>query len=181
MSVIIEAFSVIVRVASITEKYQGGAQAFINDLPNSTYCSDGALCRVGFMRTEDAHFYASEIMSKGLHSIALNDSNNDIAYASQSGGLVYGCGWILVREFVLNHHDDVVLCASLVGVEDRGLAVPEGWTYEQYKSLTLHHKSDILDLYKDLTSVSFEATIASISEKRYIGIPNFRKNNETLN
>lgn len=181
MSVIIEAYSVIARVESIANNYIGSIEAYFNDLPNSTFCSDGILCRVGFMRMEDAHFYASELMSKGLHKAPIGEPNSDIAYASQVGGLVYECEWILVREFVLNDNNDFVLCASLGGAEERGLAVPEDWTYEQYNSFSHHQQDDIVELTKDANSALFEATISDTPDKRYIGIPNIRKSNEPLN
>jgi hypothetical protein len=40
MPVLVEANSIIVRVAAVRERFKGGWAAFVDDVPNSTLCGD---------------------------------------------------------------------------------------------------------------------------------------------
>jgi hypothetical protein len=55
MAVLIESYSVVVRNATIADKYPGGMDAY----PNATFCLDDHLCRVGFMVAQDAEVFAA--------------------------------------------------------------------------------------------------------------------------
>ena len=49
MAVLCEAISVVVRRDAIDKYFKGGWIKFVDDVPNSTMCTDGELVRVGFM------------------------------------------------------------------------------------------------------------------------------------
>jgi hypothetical protein len=53
MSVLRDASSVLVRAATLTDKYPAVLQAYRAGVPTQTWCSDGKLTRVGFERPED--------------------------------------------------------------------------------------------------------------------------------
>ena len=40
MSVLLEAFSAVVRLTSVVEKYEGGCDQFMREVPNSTVCGE---------------------------------------------------------------------------------------------------------------------------------------------
>jgi hypothetical protein len=67
MSVLIEAYSVIVSRGTLERLYPGGVASYERDSPNRTFCADPHLTRVGFMVSEDAWYYIEQILSpRGL-------------------------------------------------------------------------------------------------------------------
>jgi hypothetical protein len=66
MTVLVEAYSVLVRVDAIKTSLIGGLSRFTELVPNQTLCSDGVLCRVGFMVLEDASFFTNQLFGEGL-------------------------------------------------------------------------------------------------------------------
>ena len=68
MAVLIEAYSVIIRVHAIREKYFGGVKAFMSDIPNSTFCTDGSLARAGFMSLGGEFFFSAGLTTTNLYT-----------------------------------------------------------------------------------------------------------------
>ena len=180
MAVLIEAASVIVRMEAIQNKYFGGISAFYASIPNDTYCSDGLLCRVGFMSDADAHFYISELMNNGLHRPLKNEKNTDIAYAQQDIGLVQPCSWLTTGPFVIDHENHTVLACSLNNDPQQGLAVPPHWSYEQYASLQRHSVDEIESISPKENASILEVRVNNSKEKLYIGTTSKRNSSDTI-
>ena len=93
MAVLCEALSVIVKTRSLNEKLKGGKQEFLKLIPNSTYCSDGELERVGFLSPEEAENYILTLKGKGLEFLQNNESV-DIVVIDMLKGPTVSCEWI---------------------------------------------------------------------------------------
>jgi hypothetical protein len=170
MAVVVGAISVIIRVEAVKKSFFGGVANFVKLIPNKTMCSDGLLCRVGFMALEDAEFFINQMFANGLAETADESvENQEIAIATQNSGLLFPCAWIEVAEVNLLNEEGAVLVASLKGVAPLPLAVPVGWTYEDHKSVTTIHSDDIkkLNVVKD----NLHEIINSDDSVLYIGRP----------
>ena len=62
MAVLVEGISVIIRRRVIEEKFPGGWDAFVEDVPNETLCADDELARVGFMSPDDVKAYCKKLI-----------------------------------------------------------------------------------------------------------------------
>lgn len=180
MAVLIEAVSVIVRMEAIQNKFFGGISAFYAAIPNDTYCSDGSLCRVGFMSDADAHFYMSELMRNGLHRPLDNKENTDIAYAQQDVGLVRPCSWLTTGPFVIDHENHTVLACSLNNDSQQGLAVPPHWSYEQYASLQKYRLDEIESVTAKEDFSILEVQVKNSKKKLYVGSTSKRDSSDPI-
>lgn len=169
MAVLIEAFSVIVRVQAIRDKYFGGVKAFMDDIPNATFCTDGSLGRVGFMSLDDAFFFSAELMKKGLDGLSGDRENTDIAYAVQDVGLIDKCSWLVVKRLSIDAHKHEVTACSLDTDVQQGLSVPKNWSYEQYASLTSVSDREILFTSQEEDSAVLTLRVKNQAEDMYLG------------
>jgi hypothetical protein len=174
MAVLIEAFSVIVRVQAIRDKYFGGVKAFMDDIPNSTFCTDGLLGRVGFMSLDDAFFFSAELMNKGLDSLRGDRENTDIAYAVQDVGLIDECSWLVVERLSIDAQNHEVTACSLVNEIQQGLSVPQNWSYEQYASLSKVGEEEILLMTHENDTDVLTLSVEGKAEKMYLGRTNLK-------
>ncbi len=93
MAVLTEALSVIIKDSSLRTKFIGGIMEFFKTIPNNTYCSDGQIHRIGFMRPQDAEAYIRHLERNGL--IYLFGSHCiDIAIVDMLKGPVVNCKWL---------------------------------------------------------------------------------------
>lgn len=162
MPVLIEAISVITRVDAINQKFPGGWEAFVDDCPNQTLCSDNALARVGFMSPVDVEYYIQRLERLGL--IYQDDQQEavDIVVVDQLRGPLAKCSWIETGHIDLdNNPKQKVAAARLIGDESLVFMRPDDWNFEeslsnQYgftptesveKSLTFLRHQDGLDVY----------------------------------
>ena len=137
MAVLVEATSVIIKRSSIDEKYPGGWESFVRDVPNKTLCADSLLARVGFMSSIDVESYINFLRKKGLVYLS-KTSEYDLVVADQCRGLCVDCDW---TEFgYINYDEDpekqVAVC---IHVDDEGdpFMTPDWWKFEEYAKLTL--------------------------------------------
>lgn len=170
MAVLVEAFSVLIRVKAIESLLLGGVPRFFELVPNETLCSDGVLCRVGFMAMEDALFFANQLLGEGL--TAATDGcveSPDVAIASQSGEMVYPCAWIELDQLEIGGVGRTVWGASMEGKGELPLATPKGWTYDRYASFS---KVDV-DTIADVTGSNdvVREFVDSDGTTRYLGRP----------
>jgi len=68
MGVLIEAENVLIRNATVKQRLRGGMQEYERRCPNDTFCTDGQICRVGFMVIADAVSYIDHLESLGFAS-----------------------------------------------------------------------------------------------------------------
>jgi len=124
MSVLAEAVSVIVPRAVIDRAYPGGLDAFLRDCPNRTVCTDGLLVRAGFLKHEDAEYFAGLLAAEGLR-VRERDVFVDVAIVDQNTGPLAVCLWL---EFA-RERDGTPVCWH-AAARRGALHVPEGWERE---------------------------------------------------
>jgi hypothetical protein len=138
MAVLVEGISVVVRSDAIQSKIAGGLERFRQLIPNSTYCDDGELARVGFLAPADVQTFIEELVDAGL-AFMEDGRCVDIAVCDQQRGPTADCDWL---EFThLSMEGGKVGAAWLYEGERKGhgahisstnmkLATPVGWQYE---------------------------------------------------
>lgn len=126
MSVLIEAYNVVIQRDTLTRKYPGGLKQYGQDCPNLTYCYDDHLTRIGFMAFDDASAFANRLL-QDYHLDAL-----EIAIVVQDRGLLAPREWL---EYAL-HRDGWAMC-WLKGSDPTKLAAPAGWSLEQGRALKM--------------------------------------------
>lgn len=93
MAVLAEALSVIIKDSSLKTKFIGGPKEFYKTIPNNTYCSDGQIHRVGFMRPKDTENYIRNLERNGLIFI-FRDNCIDVAVVDMLKGPTLNCRWL---------------------------------------------------------------------------------------
>lgn len=156
MAVLVEAISVIVRVATIESHFKRGLDGYKEIVPNETFCTDGRLTRVGFMAPPDAAHFGTALRNIGLN---IHDGSQwiDMALVSQLHGPSMPCDWLqagklkegpsvagmldedlsrgtafLPTDLLLRYQDGSLdpSVAKQVGCDEILVACPIGWTYE---------------------------------------------------
>ncbi len=93
VAVLIQGYSVVVRKAMLAAMYPGGTDASARDCPNSTFCADEHVSRVGFMQAGDAERFMAELAAKGL-TPTRDGRAEDVALTAQDYGFVRPCDWL---------------------------------------------------------------------------------------
>jgi hypothetical protein len=89
MAVLTDFYSIVVRVATVNETYPGGLEAYEDSCPNSTFCSDGEVCRVGFMAWADA-----QVFLESLQRFNITPETGDVAIVREDKGLLQASDWL---------------------------------------------------------------------------------------
>jgi hypothetical protein len=127
MAVLLEAISVIVRRATLEEKYPGGLSAYQRDCPNATFCMDAELTRIGFMIPPDVETFVGRLMHRGL--LFYDDHTFlDIAVVDQFQGPTRPCSWLVAARST-----DGLAVAWLLGGDMGAVAFPRGWKKENLR------------------------------------------------
>ena len=111
MAVPVEGFSVLIRNETLESRHPGGVSGYVEACPNQTFCTDGLVCRVGFMNALDLGNFLAELESLGLSTMA-DDPDRDVAVVCQEDGLDDPCDWLQ-----LGRHSSGVIAAWLTGEE----------------------------------------------------------------
>lgn len=137
MPVLVEAFSVLVRVESIQTKVGGGWDAFRRLIPNQTFCTDDELARVGFMVEEDAARFVDSLLEVGLEYLE-GGTSDDLLAADQFRGAWAPCTWAEFARINLNPGGEPQMAAfaRLIGGTAQQFATPQGWQFERSLSQT---------------------------------------------
>ena len=93
MAVLVEGISVLIRKDSIQNKISGGDASFRRLIPNSTFCEDDQLARVGFLNPADVESFVDELENAGL-TFMEDGRPSDIAICDQQRGLTTECDWL---------------------------------------------------------------------------------------
>jgi len=171
MPILIEAYTVILRIDTIQKRYTGGLKQYMLDAPNRSFCSDEEICGITFMVPEDVRAFVQRLEGHGL-VYKKGNQYVDIALVCQLRGLYAHCDWL---EFVRGDVEEGMRISAcrLKGSQCLDLCTYENWKYE--RSLTrqhgftsgdsierslkfLHHK-DGIDVYLNLFT----------NEKVYVG------------
>jgi tetratricopeptide (TPR) repeat protein len=155
MAVLIEAFSVIVRNATLNAKYPGGLEAYWRDRPNNTFCADDHLSRVSFMMPGDADVFVARLAAKGLMPYR-KEAAEDVALVNASGELLRLCAWLELGRW------GPVSIAWQAGTKRGDLHAPPGWnvdrrlrqiSWEEMKQrLEFVRTEGGVDVYRDKTT-----------------------------
>ncbi len=138
MAVLVEAISVIIKRSAIDEKWPGGWEAFVRDVPNRTLCFDSFLARVGFMKPVDVKSYVKMLENKGFLNTNVG-SVNDLVVANQLHGLSVDCDWVKLYDADFDGPDQrVAVCIHADDKEDDPFSIftPGWWKYEGSLSQT---------------------------------------------
>jgi hypothetical protein len=117
MAIYAAACSVIFRNATAEARLAGGVHAFGRSRPSPSFCTDGTLCRVGFMVEADARRFIVELIADGLVQSA-EESWTEIALAVQGVGFKHPCDWLQLGLF------DGHPAAWLAGTDRGDLHIP---------------------------------------------------------
>ncbi len=138
MSVSAAVFSVIVRNATLEEKFPGGVKGFRQLCPNRTFCTDGQISRVGFMNEDDAHAFIAQLAAAGLEPFKENVSV-DVALTDPLFGSHFNCDWLEMGNY--EHHP----LAQLRGAEPADIFIPQH-EYQAKTQLVLSRR-ELRDFY----------------------------------
>ena len=150
MAVVTEMYSVVVRVATLAADYPGGAQAYEADCPNKTFCTDGEVCRVGFMSWADA-----ERFLQSLQRFGMSMQSGAVAVVREDKGLLLQNDWLEFQRI------NGTAMARLAGSALNVMVAPPGWTAGHRPVLTteadlqqreLAESKDGVDAYRDRTT-----------------------------
>jgi hypothetical protein len=137
MAVLIEGYSVVIRLETIAEKYPGGVDQYIHDCPNGTLCMDEEIVRVGFMSAEDMNAFIRSLERLGFRCLT-NGEFDEIAMVDQFVGISFPCDWLEYLQVVVFKGDMRVAICQIKGSTTDYFAIPAGWVYED--SLSKHSK-----------------------------------------
>jgi hypothetical protein len=150
MPVLIEAISVVCRVDSIEQKFEGGWDAFARLVPNKTLARDNELARVGFMVPDDVENFVDQLQAHGLQFL-VDDQAVDIAVVDQCQGFMSICAWLEFARVDLNGAGQRIAVVRLAGTSSDEVATPNGWLFERSLSSSFgfvptEHKETALKL-----------------------------------
>jgi hypothetical protein len=130
MAVVAEAISVIVRVDVIEDAIPGGMAGYRAMVPNSSFCTDGRLVRVGFTAPPDVGAFYEHLRQFGLR---LDDDERflDIAIVDQYEGPTFPCPWLRFERHAEGYSSVRLVDEPL----SQPVAAPEGWTPENSAKL----------------------------------------------
>lgn len=121
MGVIIEAINVIVPVAAIESRLDGGLTEYEAKVPNGTFCSDGYLTRVGFTAPPDVGAFIEAMCQSGLRFLD-GERFEEIAVVDQRTGLTRRADWLQLGRYTTG-----LSAAWLQGTSANPVAIPVGW------------------------------------------------------
>ena len=130
MAVLVEGISVIIRRKAIEEKFPGGWEAFVEDVPNETLCADDELARVGFMSHGDVKAYVQHLEKFGICYLSQGRAV-DLVVGDQLQGPAAPCDWGQFGHVNIGEdpHQRVAACRA-VGSTLNMLIHPDRWQYE---------------------------------------------------
>ena len=118
MAVLAEFLNVIVPVRTLEDRYPGGVEGYEHSCPNSSFCRDEHLTRVGFMSPADVEWFVSSITANTTLTLLDRGKFVDIAVVDTIFGPTAPCSWL---EFGV--HDDCPQC-WLSGTDPGVVATP---------------------------------------------------------
>jgi hypothetical protein len=102
MSVLIEAFTVVIRQSTLADKYPDGLNGYRRDCPNARFCADDHLCAISFMVVEDAQVFIARLATKGI-PLSQSNSTGDVALVDSSIGQTIPCDWLELDNWGQTH------------------------------------------------------------------------------
>ncbi|MDD2908092.1 MAG: DKNYY domain-containing protein [Candidatus Gracilibacteria bacterium] len=131
MAVLMEATNIIIRNSTIEEKYPGGLDEYIKNIPNDTFCSDGKITRIGFMVYDLSIEFIKVLEGYGFILEDESLSFKDICITRQSIGALHSCDWLICGKIEGMGYEFCALKGEEV-TED-SIILPKGYK-KDYKS-----------------------------------------------
>lgn len=122
MAIAIEAYTVVVRNEAIVHRYPGGAEAFMMNVPNKTFCADQSLARVSFTDDTEADAFLEELESLGL---SVSDGQDAVLCDAAELKVSPSCPWLC-----LGTYKDAAI-AWITGENVRTVVGPRDWDPEK--------------------------------------------------
>jgi hypothetical protein len=166
MGVVAEAVSIVIRVATVEARLPGGLDEFARQRPNGSYCTDGQVCRVGFMSSADARSYLEHLRSLGFQTPG-HGRPSEVALIDQDAGFLHPCDWLQLARV------DEVPIAWLRGTELTHFAAPPGWKPGPMKRISLQELKadyDMIEIRDGLETYRHRKT----GELQYVGRPKLK-------
>lgn len=162
MGVLIEGANVVIRNATVEARLAGGMQEYERRCPNRTFCTDGEICRVGFMTITDAASYVESLESPGFRR-PTPEGSPEVALISQTAGFDHPCDWLELGRLDLGDGQSAEV-ASLRGTTLSTLVAPPGWTPGKMRQIRVA-EYEFLGTKGDVDVFRHKAT----GELRYVG------------
>jgi hypothetical protein len=118
-------YSVVIRISTLETYYSGGLKAYAEACPNESFCSDGEICRVGFMSWADVEGFVKSVEATGL-----SPELGAVAVIREDKGLIHSCDWLEFERI------DGTPAARLFGSTSDFLATPPNWLPGNKNELT---------------------------------------------
>ena len=128
MAILVEVYTVILKISTIEEKYPGGMNGFVKDA-NATIRFDEEIAGIEFMVPEDVMSFIRRLQSYGMKYLE-DGKFIEVALADQMRGLLAHCEWLQFGHSTIKKNIKVPTC-RLVGSKFEKVAVYGGWHYER--------------------------------------------------
>jgi hypothetical protein len=116
VAVLTDMYSVVVQASTLRTQYPGGVDSYAAQCPNRTFCSDGEVCRVGFMSWADVKAFM-----ESLRRFDITLETGTAAIVREDRGLLQPSHWLKF------HRIDGLPMGRLVGSALQGFVDPPGW------------------------------------------------------
>lgn len=94
MPISIEFINQIIRKSTLKDKYQGGLEQFIQDVPNKSFREDEELVRYGCMNGNALESYIDLILERGLEY--KDKETNDFVVINSLSGASWDVDWLWI-------------------------------------------------------------------------------------
>lgn len=135
MPVVVECTTLLIRNATVEARYPDGLAGFERQCPNSTFCTDGLICRVSFMHSDDALSYLDLLVGQGFLP-STPAASPEIALIRVGYGFLFPCSWLQVALAEVGSGQTAVI-AWLLGTSASQAVAPPGWSLGQTFDLTM--------------------------------------------
>ena len=124
MSILVEGFTIVVRIAALRERYEGGGDAFVADQPKPGAIQDGELVGLRFDSRLEFQAWAWVLSERGLDDAAT------IYFATRLGRRPMEPDDIRAAQQVLADTRDVALVYRKQPCRPEWLEIDEGWIFD---------------------------------------------------
>jgi hypothetical protein len=136
MGVCCQAYSVVVRNTVIEERMVGGVDQYKKLCPNRTFCTDGFICRIGFMNLVDAKNFVSTVVVSKM----LNTSSGDFVIVDPALGSLPKPDWLTFGRY----KEIPVVC--LKGTEQTKIFIPQNEFNSDFEAISIKDLKESYDL-----------------------------------
>jgi hypothetical protein len=130
MSIVIEAWTLVVRIDAVQSRYPGGVEAFLRSVPNRSFHRDTHLAGVSFFTFEEVQGFGLDIQAKSGLGAFIHGAWQHMVPTDQVDGVPSTCDWLEVEK----HPEGFTHC-WLKGTEAGEVAARDGWTLEDSRAL----------------------------------------------